>query len=79
MSLYLLDIVNTLKTSHASEMRDIVGICVIDFNETLVLEKKHMHFNLIKMHPKYFFSKNVVFTFKNPKNVKWMKTMPKHF
>ena len=34
------DIVNTLKTSHASKMRDIVGICDVDFYETLVLEKK---------------------------------------
>ena len=41
----MLDIVNTLKTSHASKMRDIDGICVIDFNETLVLEKNtFMHF-----------------------------------
>ena len=38
-SLYLLDIVNTSKTSHASKMLDIVGICVNNFNKTLVLNK----------------------------------------
>ena len=36
LSLYLLDIVNTSKTSHASKMLDIVGICVYILNETLV-------------------------------------------
>ena len=35
LSLYLLDIVNNSKTSHASRMLDIVGICVNNFNETL--------------------------------------------
>ena len=34
LSLYLLDIVNISKTSHASKMLDIVGICVIHLNET---------------------------------------------
>ena len=36
LSLYLLDIVNTSKTSHAFKMLDIVGICVNNFNKTLV-------------------------------------------
>ena len=37
LSLYLLDTVNTSKTSHASKFVDIVGrIYVINFNETLV-------------------------------------------
>ena len=37
LSLYLFDIANTSsKTSHASKMLDIVGICVNNFKETLV-------------------------------------------
>ena len=36
LSLYLLDIVNTSKTSHASKMLNIVGICVNNYNETVV-------------------------------------------
>ena len=36
VELYLLDIVNTLKPSHASKMLDIVRICVDNINETLV-------------------------------------------
>ena len=36
LSLYLLDIVNTSRTSHASKMLDIVGMYVNTFNEMLV-------------------------------------------
>ena len=36
LTLYLLNIINTSKTSHAFKMLDIFGICVNDFNETLV-------------------------------------------
>ena len=36
LSLYLLDIVNTSKNSHASKMLGIVGICVNNFNEMFV-------------------------------------------
>ena len=36
LSLYLLD---TSKTSHASKMLDIIGICVNNFNETVTLKK----------------------------------------
>ena len=38
LSLCLLDIVDISKTSHASIMLDIVGIRVINFNETLILK-----------------------------------------
>ena len=38
-SLYLLDIVNALKTSHVSKMLDNVGICVNNLNETFFLKK----------------------------------------
>ena len=41
LSLYLLD---TSKTSHASKMLGIVGICVNYFNETLVLKKTYAFF-----------------------------------
>ena len=36
LSLYLFDIVNTSKNSHASKMLGIVGICVNNFNEMFV-------------------------------------------
>ena len=39
-SLYLLDIVNASKTSHASKMLDVVCICVNNLNETLFFFKK---------------------------------------
>ena len=39
LSLNLLVIVYTSKNSRASKMLDIVGICVNNFNETLVLKK----------------------------------------
>ena len=39
--------------------------------------RKHMHFDLIKMHPKIIFSqKTLFFTILNPKNVKQMKNYP---
>ena len=45
LSLYVLDIVNTSKTGHASKIFDIVRICVNNFNKTIVFEKKkRMHF-----------------------------------
>ena len=36
LSLYLLDIVNILKTRHASKMLDTVDIRVVNFNEKVV-------------------------------------------
>ena len=36
----MLDIVNASKTSHASKMLDVVGICVNNLNETLFFFKK---------------------------------------
>ena len=50
LSLYLLDIINTSKTSRASKMRGIVGICIINFNETLV-KKNFMHLRYWALDP----------------------------
>ena len=43
LNLYFFVIINTSKTSHESKMHDIFGICVINFNETLVFKKLYAY------------------------------------
>ena len=56
-----------------------VKICrTLNFKCLVYLRHLDQFVNLIKMHQNNFSPKTWIFTFLNPKNVKWMKTIPKH-